>query len=205
MKAIKAYTQIYIDFEGEKILKKIESAAMICYKNQENIDSTEETVTKIINSGNLSILEHSSITVKFIVDRGTSHEITRFRAASYIQESAQYCNYGDDDFNSEITFIIPNYLVYGSQGFNIWKEEMKSAEKAYFNLLDFGLLPEEASAVFPTSIKTELLMTANLNEWRNFFKLKCSKFASWQMREISIPLLAEFKSFIPIVFDDLKY
>ena len=149
-------------------------------------------------------LTHYDVTVKFVVDRGVSHEIVRHRLASYCQESTRYCNYSKDDFGKEITFIIPDYLAYKSEAWNTWKETMKACEDAYFKLLDIGLLPQEARAVLPNSLKTEVVMTANLREWRTFFKLRTAKAAHPQMREVAIPLLNDMKEIIPCL-DDITY
>lgn len=208
MQAIKAYTQIYNDFDGQKMLEKIEQVARTCYKSEGKIQesSAAKMVASLIKSGHEAMLEHASVTVKFVVDRGISHELVRHRLASFAQESTRYCNYSKDDFGSEITFIIPDYLEYKSEGWNIWKESMKQAEDAYFKMLDFGLSPQQARAVLPNSLKTEVVMTANLREWRHFFKLRALGTTGKphpQMLEVTIPLLEDMKNLIPVVFDDL--
>lgn len=208
MQAIKAYTQIYNDFDGQKMLEKIEQVARTCYKSEGKIQegSAAKLVAGLIKSGHEAMLEHASVTVKFVVDRGISHELVRHRLASFAQESTRYCNYSKDDFGSEITFIIPEYLEYKSEGWNIWKESMKQAEDAYFKMLDFGLSPQQARAVLPNSLKTEVVMTANLREWRHFFKLRALGTTGKphpQMLEVVVPLLDDMKNLIPVVFDDL--
>lgn len=208
MQAIKAYTQIYNDFDGQKILEKIEKVARTCYKSEGKIQegSAAKMVASLIKSGHEAMLEHASVTVKFVVDRGISHELVRHRLASFAQESTRYCNYSKDDFGSEITFIIPEYLDYKSAGWNTWKETMKACEDSYFKLLDIGLTPQEARAVLPSSLKTEVVMTANLREWRHFFKLRALGTTGKphpQMLEVTVPLLEDFKQMIPVVFDDL--
>ena len=207
MQAIKAYTQIYNDIDGQAILKKIEAAGRVCYKSEDKIEegSAEKFVANLIKRGHEAVLEHASITVKFVVDRGISHELVRHRLASYCQESTRYCNYSKDKFGKEITCIIPYYLDYKSAGWEVWKEAMKACEDAYFKLLDIGLLPQEARAVLPTSLKTEVVMTANIREWRTFFKLRTAKAAHPQMREVAIPLLEELKELVPVLFDDITY
>ena len=207
MNAIKAYTQIFGDIDGQEILNKIERCGRVCYKSEDKIEdgSAERFVANIIKRGHEAVLEHASITVKFVVDRGISHELVRHRLASYCQESTRYCNYAKEDFNSEITFIIPEYLSYKSDGWNTWKQAMKACEDAYFKLLEFGLSPQEARAVLPNSTKTEVVMTANLREWRLFFKLRTASAAHPQMQEVTRPLLDELKELIPVVFDDITY
>lgn len=207
MQAIKAYTQIYGDIDGQEILKKIELCGRVCYKSEGKIEegSAERFVANIIKRGHEAVLEHASITVKFVVDRGVSHEIVRHRLASYCQESTRYCNYSNDNFNNEITFIIPEYLDYKSEQWKVWKEAMTKCEDAYFKLLNIGLSPQEARAVLPNSLKTEVIMTANLREWRTFFKLRTANAAHPQMREVTRPLLNDLKELIPVVFDDITY
>lgn len=210
MKAIKAYTQIYGDVDGQEILQKIERIGRTCYKseNKTTPDSAEKFVTNLIKRGHEAMLEHASITIKFVVDRGISHELVRHRLASFAQESTRYCNYSKDDFGKEITFIIPDYLDYKSAGWDTWKATMQTCEDAYFKLLDIGLMPQEARAVLPNSLKTEVVMTANLREWRNFFKLRAANTtgkAHPQMLEVTRPLLDELKGLIPVVFDDITY
>lgn len=210
MQAIKPYTQIFDDVDGQKILKKIERIGRTCYKSEEKIkeDSAAKFVAGLIKRGHEAMLEHASITVKFVVDRGISHEIVRHRVASFAQESTRYCNYAKEDFGKEITCIIPHYLSYKSPAWNAWVNEMKSAEAAYFAMLDAGCTAQEARAVLPHSLKTELIMTANLREWRHFFKLRAANStgaAHPQMLEVTRPLLDELKELVPVVFDDITY
>ena len=210
MQAIKAYTQIFKDFEGQKVLQKLELVGRTCYKSEDKIteDSAAKFVAGLIKRGHEAMLEHVSITVKFITDRGISHEIVRHRLASYAQESTRYCNYSQDKFGHELTFIIPDFLEYGSEGFKLWKDEMKQVEKTYFAMLEAGHTPQEARSVLPNSLKTELVMTANLREWRAFFKLRAANStgaAHPQMLEITRPLLDDLKAMIPVVFDDITY
>ena len=205
MKIIKPYTEIIDEINGQDILKKIERCGRVCYKSEGKITdgSAEKFVANIIKRGHEAVLEHASITVKFVVDRGVSHEIVRHRLASYCQESTRYCNYAKDDFGTEITVIKPLFLDEESVGFEMWKNSCEEAEAAYFNLLDDGYTPQEARAVLPNSLKTELVMTANLREWRMFFKLRTADAAHPQMREVTIPLLEALKQLIPVVFDDI--
>ena len=210
MQAIQAYTQNFKEFEGQKVLQKLELVGRTCYKSEDKIteDSAAKFVAGLIKRGHEAMLEHVSITVKFVTDRGISHEIVRHRLASYAQESTRYCNYSQDKFGHELTFIIPDFLEYGSEGFKIWKDEMKQVEKTYFAMLEAGHTPQEARSVLPNSLKTELVMTANLREWRAFFKLRAANStgaAHPQMLEITRPLLDDLKAMIPVVFDDITY
>lgn len=206
MKVINAGYEFITPIDGDVILKRIEQAGRTCYKSEDNI--TDESAIKfaqnIIKRGHEAVLEHCSFTVKFIVDRGVSHEIVRHRVASYCQESTRYCNYSKDKFGNEITVIKPCFWKESSDQFIEWKSAMKIAENHYFDLLTQGATPQEARTVLPNSLKTEVVMTANIREWRHFLKLRTSSAAHPQIREVSIPLLTELKKMIPVLFDDIE-
>lgn len=156
-------------FDGWEMLKRIEKAGRVCYKSESNItdNSAERFVAQIIKRGHESVLEHESVTVKIICDRGVSHELVRHRIASYSQESTRYCNYSNDKFGNELTFIRPNSVK--SDKFDmLWVKAMSEIEKTYFEMLEDGATPEEARSILPNSLKTEIVVTMNLREWRHF-------------------------------------
>lgn len=205
MKVISPRFEILTPLDGRAILQHIEACGRVCYKSENKIteNSAAAFVVGIIKRGHEAVLEHFNITGKFICDRGVSHEIVRHRVASYCQESTRYCNYSKDGFNSEITVIMPCYLTQGTGGWNIWVQACASAERAYFDLLEFGCSPQEARAVLPTSLKTEVVMTANLREWRHFFKLRTAQAAHPQMREVACMALQQMQATVPVIFDDI--
>lgn len=206
MKIIKPSVEIISPLDGEAILKHLELCGRVCYKSEGKItdDSAEPFIANtIIKRGHEAVLEHYSFTVRFICDRGVSHEIVRHRLASYCQESTRYCNYDKDDFGSEITVIAPCYLERGSFGWAYWLNSCTKAENEYFDLLNWGCTPQEARAVLPNSLKTEVVMTANIREWRHFLKLRTAPAAHPQMRELTISLLRELKAKVPVLFDDI--
>lgn len=208
MKLIRPSYEILTPLDGAGILKNIEAIGRVCYKSEALIKggSAEKLVQKLIDSKHESVLEHAYMTVKFICDRGVSHELVRHRIASFTQESTRYCNYSKDGFGNELTFIIPPW--YDETGAyladTIWREAMADAEDAYLDLLNLGWKPEQARDVLPVSIKTEIVVTANLREWRTIFTQRAAKTAHPQMRELMAPLLAELKSAVPVMFDDIK-
>ena len=206
MRIINASYKIETPIDGAEILKRIEKAGRTCYKSEDRIteESAKSFVQKLIERGHESVLEHASITVRFICDRGISHEIVRHRIASFSQESTRYCNYSGDKFGSELTFIKPCFWEEWTLAYKQWSLAVSFAEKEYFALLDCGCTPQEARSVLPSSIKTEVVMTANLREWRHFLKLRTAKAAHPQMRELTVPLLKELQERIPVVFDDIK-
>ena len=149
-------------------------------------------------------LIHRDFTVLFTVDRGVSHEIVRHRVASFAQESTRYCNYGK---SGEISCIKPCYLEQDTPAFDNWVDDMMRAESAYLRMLESSFTPQEARGVLPTHLKTEVVMTSNLNEWRHFFNLRAVGVTGKphpQMLEVAVPLLEHCKTMIPVVFDDLE-
>lgn len=206
MRIINPSVKLEDSIDGQEILKKIERIGRTCYKSEGNIteDSAERFVKSIIARGHESVLEHVSISVRVICDRGVSHEIVRHRIASYSQESTRYCNYSNDKFGNELTFIKPCYRKETDINFIEWKKNMKRIEGEYLWFINNGkATPQEARSILPNSLKTELVMTTNLREWRHFFKLRCDKAAHPQTREIANMILKEFKEKIPVIFDDL--
>lgn len=207
MKIIRPYTEIIGAVDGDAIIKHIELCGRVCYKSERKVtnDSAEKFVAAVIKQGHEAVLEHQSVTVKFVCDRGVSHEIVRHRLAAYCQESTRYCNYGKEQFGKEITVIKPFFLSRDSEEYTLWTDSCLAAEKAYFALLDKGRSPQEARAVLPNSLKTEVVMTANLREWRHFFQLRTASDAHPQMRELTRPLLRTMQELVPVVFDDIRW
>lgn len=206
MRVIRPSFVIESNVDSDYILKQIEKAGRTAYKSEDKItqDSALEFVKMIRKRGHLSVLEHQSVTVRVICDRGVTHEIVRHRLAAYTQESTRYCNYTKGKFGSEITVIEPVFWGKDDPKYKIWEKAMQSAEVYYNELIAAGATPQEARSVLPNSLKTEMVMTMNLREWRHFFQLRTSLAAHPQMREIAIPLLEEFKKRIPVVFDDIE-
>ena len=191
---------------GEEILKNIERAGRTCYKSEDKItaDSARKFVAGIVKSGHESVIEHEKITIRIICDRGVTHEIVRHRIASYSQESTRYCNYSADKFGNELTFIRPFYWNDEPEKMEAWLCHMKLTEETYMQLIKMGASPQEARAILPNSLKTEIVVTMNIREWRHFFKVRCSPAAHPQMREVAIPILKRFQEIIPVVFDDIQ-
>lgn len=190
----------------------IERAGRVCYKSESKIthDFNATFIKNIIAKGHFSVLEHASATLKFIVDRGVSHEIVRHRIASYSQESTRYCKYSD-----HVMFVIPSWVdvlpgVYAARDttkYNgsdrAWLTAMYYAESFYKQLLEAGKSPQDARAVLPNSLKTELYMTANMREWRHFFELRTSTKAHPMMRVVANEALSIMHKQVPILFADL--
>jgi len=186
----------------------IEKAGRVCYRSEERIapGTAEKFITSILSNHHESVLEHGAITVRFINDRGVSHEEVRHRISSFSQESTRYCSYDKAKHGSEITVIDirGGFPSMPEERFLIWHHAMLAAEQAYFALLAAGAAPQEARSVLPNSLKTELVWTANPREWRHVLRLRTSKAAHPQIREVMIPLLREFQQRWPAIFSDIK-
>lgn len=222
MNIIKANYEILtpISEGGINELKHIERIGRVCYKSEGNItedgESAKKFVQMLISHDHTAMIEHSTLSVKFTVDRGISHEMVRHRIASFAQESTRYVNYSLDKFGNEINIIdIRDGIALDNKMKNMdaetieliineWLSAMLDAERHYLKMIELGATPQIARSVLPNSTKTEITITANYREWRNFFKLRVPKTAHPQMREVAIPLLKELKLLIPVIFDDIE-
>ena len=211
MQVIKPSIEIIDMDDYEKIVKKIERIGRVCYKSEGKIteDSAEKFIKGLLTRQHESVIEHENVTVRFVCDRGVTHEIVRHRIASYSQESTRYCNSGDK-FDNQITVID---LASGFQydlskendkaKYEVWTKAMENAEQSYFRMLELGATPQEARSVLPNSLKTEIVVTMNLRSWRNFFRLRVDSHAHPQMREVARMLYEEFKKRLPVFVADL--
>ena len=213
MRVVKAKTEILSpDMTPESIdlmYRNIEAAGRTCYKSEDKItpESSRKFIRGLIKRGHEAMIEHASMTVKFTVDRGVSHELVRHRLASFAQESTRYCNYSKDKFGNELTFIKPCFWNEDKTAYDVWKKVMYEAELAYFDLLYRGATPQEARSVLPNSLKTEVVMTANMREWRHFFRLRAAGETGAphpQMVEVALPLLRKCQELMPELFDDIQ-
>lgn len=213
MKIIKPYIELIDAPDYGATLKKIERIGRVCYKSEDKITDTsaEQFIRSIIKRGHESVIEHESITVKVICDRGVTHEIVRHRIASYSQESTRYCNYTGEKFEGQIS-VIDIATGFGwdlakesdRKKYDIWTNAMMEANWHYQQMIDAGAKPEEARSVLPNSTKTELVMTMNLREWRHFIRLRGSRAAHPQMREIAQMIGEDFSNRYPVFFEDLE-
>ena len=197
----------------ETMLKKIEQIGRVCYKSEDKITDTsaEQFIRGIIKRGHESVIEHESISVRVICDRGVSHEIVRHRIASYAQESTRYCNYTGEKFDGQISCIDIatgfKYDLHNASDYKkycIWRKAMVAADMYYQEMIEAGAKPEEARSVLPNSLKTEIVMTMDLREWRHFLRLRGGKAAHPQIRQIADMIRAAFVNSYPVFFEDLE-
>lgn len=205
MKIIEPIVEIRNPPDYHKMLRHTELAARTCYKSEDRIKdgSAEELIKRLISSNHASVLEHNSISVRFICDRGVSHELVRHRLCSFSQESTRYCNYSGEKFGKELTFIRPVFWVPGEIPYDIWELSMQQAQSFYLDLLKEGASPQEARSVLPNSLKTDIVVTANIRQWRTMFEQRCAPAAHPQMRQVMIPLLGQLIKSFGVFFDDL--
>lgn len=195
---IKPSHEVLTPIDEETVYQAIERAGRTAYKSEDKISpgSAKKFIANIIKRGHESVLEHYNVSVRVICDRGVSHEIVRHRLMGITQESTRYCNYGQEG----ITVIAPD--LSSAHGI-IWLEAMKACEAAYLALIRSGTTPQIARSVLPNSLKTELVLTANIREWRHILKLRTAADAHPQMRELMVPILMEFCHKLPALFLDI--
>lgn len=212
-------------------LRKIEYAARVSHRSEEESGfNTERFIRSVVlQHGDWSVVEHVSASVEMLVDRGITHEIVRHRIASYTQESTRFVNYAK---KMPPTFIYPrvgvwcehcssglepvpsgnppekNPWLHGDYGHcnydQAWLTAIQCAEDQYRTLLAAGWRPQEARSVFPNALSSKIVITMNLRSWRQFFLMRTSKEAHPQMRQVTIPLLAEFKNLVPVLYEDIE-
>lgn len=222
MQIVKAGYEILtpISEGGIEELKMIEKIGRVCYKSEGRItedgESAKKFVKMLISNGHEAMIEHAPcLSVKFTVDRGVSHELVRHRLASFAQESTRYCNYSLEKFGKNCNFIdlgpglnLDKVCYSENQETAImdeWRAAMEDAERHYLKMIELGASAQIARSVLPSATKTEITITANYREWRNFFKLRLPVTAHPQMREVTIPLFQELKEILPIIFDDIEF
>lgn len=199
---------------GIKLLRKIEWCGRISHRSEES--QSENSWDRFIRAvvlghGDWSIVEHASASVDFLVDRGITHEIVRHRLFSFTQESTRFVNY---EKKMPPGFIAPDLSDESRRAPNgeqcefspmeAWLHAINTVESIYRTLIESGCAPQIARSVFPNALASRIIVTGNLRNWRHFFIMRTTKEAHPQMREVTIPLLAQFQLRIPILFDDIE-
>jgi thymidylate synthase (FAD) len=226
MNIIKQSWEFMDEYDGERMLKKIERMGRTAYKSESRIapKSFEKFIMTLVKSGHTSVLEHGVISIKIITSRAIANQIVRHRLASYTQESTRYCNYSNKKFGKQITVILPKWYysldldktikeLDSLKSLNIsdplvnqfsrWLWVMRQCEYTYFDLIKLGQKPGRARGVLPLDLKTELAMTANITEWRHILRARIKEDADPQIQEICLSILEGFEKTFPIIFNDV--
>jgi len=191
--------------DKREVLKHIELCGRTCYKSEGMItdDSADPFIRRLVRSGHLSVIEHWSGSVRFICDRGVSHELVRHRLCSFSQESTRYCQYNTDKFGNEIAFIDPVFWRSYTAMYNEWYNAMLAAEKTYNFMTANGATAQEARSVLPNSLKTDIVITANLRQWRTVLQQRVALAAHPQAIQVAAPVLKFFIDEHPAFFEDM--
>lgn len=198
MNIIQPYAKIMEPEQLAQALKRIEYAARVSHRSEDESGLNTERFIRavVLQHGDWSVVEHVSCSVEFVVDRGITHEIVRHRIASYTQESTRFVNYAKK---------MPPSFIYPKDGPPDidWLKAISQCEESYKALLEKDWRPQEARSVFPNALASKIIVTFNLRQWRQFFLMRTTKEAHPQMRQVTIPLLAEFKTLVPVLYEDI--
>lgn len=204
--------------DGLDLLRHIEWCTRISHRSEDAItpDSYDRIIrTNVLQHGDWSVVEHASVSVDFYVDRGITHEIVRHRLFGFTQESTRFVNYEkkmppsfvrppleSSKHPEEFGHLTPPQLHEAR--LKVWHDAIAVAEGAYKQLLHMGLAPQIARSLFPNALASRIIVTGNLRNWRHFLLMRTTAESHPQMREVTIPLLAEFKEKIPILYEDIE-
>ena len=216
MRTVEASVEFINPPEYAVVLDTIERVGRTCYKSEDKITefSAEDFVRRLIKRGHEAMIEHGSVTLRFINDRGVSHEEVRHRIASFGQESTRYCNYSTDKFNGEVTYIdiergMELDATVSKLPFEVklaiiheWMVACLDAERHYLRMLELGATPQIARSVLNNSTKTEICITMNFREWRHFIRLRNDPTAHPQMREVAQQVLDMLYEKYPVFFEE---
>ena len=194
------------NFDGVKIMKRIERACRTCYRSEDKIseESYKNLLTNCLNRGHESVLEHEKITDRIYSDIGTYKDLTRHRFASFSVESTRYCSYNKDKYGNEIAVVNPVYME-DKEVFETWKKAIEDMEKAYMKMKELGASTDMCREVLPHSTAAEYTMTANIREWKHILELRTTNHVHPAIRQVLIPLLLLFKEQMPEIFGDIEY
>lgn len=207
MKIVEAQITQITPLNGRAMLKQIEEIARTCYRSEDKITadgkSAEQIVKALVNAGHWAMLEHATISMRYLSNIAAYKDLTRHRHGSYAIESTRWCSYNKGKFGSEIKFLDPVEIPKDTLKYQVWLNSMEQAETNYMNLASMGAKPDELSLVLPQSTAAEFVITANLREWNHIFGLRAVGHSRPCVRQIMQPTLELFHKEIPIVFDDV--
>jgi thymidylate synthase (FAD) len=188
---------------GIQMLRFIEKQARISHRSEDaqTEDSWKRFITAVvIGHGDWSVTEHASVTATIRVDRGVTHELVRHRLFSFTQESTRFVRY-----HGNMEFIVPALAerIEDPVFMELWTKGMEQAEENYGRAISQNWRPQEARSLLPNALAATIAVTGNLRNWRHFFLMRTSKETHPDFRRITVPMLAEFKRLIPLLYDDI--
>jgi thymidylate synthase (FAD) len=179
----------------------VTTAARQCYNSgyvgydYNNTINDEQLLSKVISMGHLSILEHASYTFAIgNVSRSLTHQLVRFRIASFSQQSQRYCGM------LSINFIYPPSIAQSDEAEFVYNEALTKLKEAFKVLIDLGIPQEDARFILPNATATHIVMTMNARELLHAFSLRCCKHAQWEIREMFNEILKQVKEISPLIF-----
>lgn len=201
---------------GEEGMGQVSVPCTACNGSGTDVESARVFIKMIIANGHESVIEHASAGFLIVTDRGITHELVRHRLASYSQESSRYCDYSNERFGGDLSFIEPPGLsdVPTEDAFSgapwpsireLWMKGIIVSEQTYKRLREENVKPEIARSVLPNSLKSEIGMTANFREWRHFLRLRTPPKAHPQMRQIAEMIRVELLKISKVCFEDIPF
>lgn len=191
--------------DGIKMLRFIEQQGRISHRSEDrqNLDSYEKFIPAVVmQHGDMSILEHASVTATIRTDRGITHELVRHRLFAFTQESTRFVRYSNN-WGDGMEFIMPMELS-APEAKDLWTQQMIDAEIRYQKMLELKVRPQEARSVLPNALAATIAVTGNLRAWRWWFLARTTKETHPDFRRISVPILKEFQRIFPIIYDDIE-
>ena len=202
MQFVEPYAVIKPQVDGVALLQDIEAIARVSHRSEDRqtADSWRRFILSIVvQHGDWSVVEHRSVTVEAVVDRGIQQEWTRHRLGAYTVESTRFVNYVKH--TTGLLFVKPGLPTPVAD--KVWENTVQAVSDAYTAMLDYGIPPQIARSILPLALASKMYITYNLRMWRHFFLLRTTKETHPQMRQVTLPLLQQFKDTVPILYDDI--
>ncbi len=178
----------------------IEEAGRTCYLSFDRMgeDSARRFIRMIVRSGHHSVLEHAGATFRISGgSRSFTHQLVRHRMASFSQQSQRYVS--EESFR----VITPPSIPRNEEALALFDDCMEQCRRAYKKLKEMDIRKEDARFVLPNAVESEIVVTANLREWRHIISLRKEKNAPWEIRDICRKILEKLAEKAPTVFEDL--
>lgn len=176
----------------------LEHAGRVCYRSESRGDAGRFLKARI-REGHESLIEHASATFEVCgISRACSHQLVRHRLASYSQESQRYVKMSNPEW------VLPAEIAANPEARAVWESFADEAQKAYRRFIDLGVRKEDARFALPNATATRIIVTMNFRELLHVFRLRISRHAQWEIREVAIRMLELVYPHAPNVFGDVR-